>query len=42
MLFQGYYKDEAKTKEDIDEDGFFHTGMRNQTVTGGDVMCGDG
>lgn len=27
MLFQGYYKDEKKTKEDMDEDGFFHTGM---------------
>ncbi|KAL6783917.1 LCS1 [Auxenochlorella protothecoides x Auxenochlorella symbiontica] len=26
MLFQGYYKDEKKTKEDMDADGFFHTG----------------
>ncbi|KAK9806319.1 hypothetical protein WJX72_010249 [[Myrmecia] bisecta] len=25
-VFKGYYKDEAKTKEDVDEEGFFHTG----------------
>ena len=26
MLFKGYYKDEEKTKAEMDEDGFFHTG----------------
>ena len=26
MLFAGYYKDEERTKAELDEDGFFHTG----------------
>ncbi|KAI7842469.1 hypothetical protein COHA_003823 [Chlorella ohadii] len=26
MLFAGYYKDEERTKAEMDEDGFFHTG----------------
>jgi long-chain acyl-CoA synthetase len=26
MLFAGYYKDPERTKADMDEDGFFHTG----------------
>lgn len=25
-LFRGYYKDEAKTKEDLTANGWFHTG----------------
>mgnify|MGYP002395236467 FL=1 len=34
MVFKGYHKDEEKTREAFDEDGFFHTGEPPSTVTG--------
>lgn len=40
-VFQGYYNDEAKTREVLDEDGWFHTGDVGCWIPGGKLKIID-
>jgi len=35
IVFQGYYKDEEKTKETVDSDGWHHSGDIGQLLPNG-------
>lgn len=40
-MFSAYYKDEAKTKECLDAEGFFHTGDIGMLVADGSMRVID-